>query len=173
MPTIQVQVRRFSAVSPRPFEEVVARLTATIGRPDMAAFHLALVAASTIADVETAVQRAVGPSQLMEFARFDPGDVLRKERGGKGPKIFRFLVGNPLIMKEMAKSVPEAASYAPVTILVDERGDGVHLTYDSMESLIAPYGSRAAQAVAKALDAKVEDLLENAARGTVSSWKPR
>ena len=32
MPTIEVQVRRFSVVSSRPFEEIVRRLTATIGR---------------------------------------------------------------------------------------------------------------------------------------------
>jgi hypothetical protein len=31
-------------------------------------------------------------------------------------------------MKEMAKHVPDAGSYAPVTILVDEREDGVHLS---------------------------------------------
>ena len=78
----------------------------------------------------------------MEFVRFDAGEVLRKERGGRGPKILRLVVGNPLIMKEMARTVPDAASYAPVTILVDERADGVHLSYDSMASLIAPYGSR-------------------------------
>ena len=46
-------------------------------------------------------------------------------------------------MKEMAKTVPDAASYAPITILVDERADGIHLSYDSMARLIAPYGSEA------------------------------
>jgi hypothetical protein len=65
-------------------------------------------------------------------------------------------------MKEMAKTVPDAASYAPVTILVDERADGVHLSYDSMASLIAPYGSEVALAVAKDLDAKIEILLQTA-----------
>ena len=85
----------------------------------------------------------------MEFVRFDAGEVLRKERGGQGPKILRLVVGNPLIMKEMVKTVPDAASYAPVTILVDERADGVHLSYDSMASLIAPYGSQSALAVAR------------------------
>ncbi len=63
------------------------------------------------------------------FDRFDFGDVLRKERGGERPKMLRLVVGNPLIMKEMAKIVPDAASYAPVTILIDERADGVHLSY--------------------------------------------
>jgi uncharacterized protein (DUF302 family) len=100
----------------------------------------------------------------MEFVRFDAGQVLRKERGGQGPKILRLVVGNPLIMKEMAKTVPDAASYAPVTILVDERADGVHLSYDSMTSLLAPYESQVALAVARDLDAKIESLLETAAR---------
>jgi uncharacterized protein (DUF302 family) len=100
----------------------------------------------------------------MEFVRFDAGEVLRKEQGGQRPKILRIVVGNPLIMKEMAKSVPDAASYAPVTILVDERADGVHLSYDSMASLIAPYGSQAALAVARDLDAKIETLLQKAAQ---------
>ena len=143
-PSIEVKVRRVSVVSSRPFEEIVTKLTATIGHPDMNAFHKAVAAATTTADLEGVVQGAIGSSDLMEFVRFDAGDVLRKERGGHGPKIVRLVVGNPLIMKEMAKTVPDAASYAPVTILVDERADGVHLSYDSMASLIAPYGSHAA-----------------------------
>jgi uncharacterized protein (DUF302 family) len=164
MPTIKVQVRRFSVVSSRPFEEIVRRLTATIGHPDMNAFRKAVAAGTTVADLEEVVHRAIGSSDLMEFVRFDGGEILRKERDGQGPKILRLVVGNPLIMKEMAKAVPDAASYAPITILVDERADGVHLSYDSMESLIAPYGSQPALAVARDLDAKIEDLLETAAR---------
>lgn len=163
MPTLEILVQRFSVVSSSSFEEVVRRLTATIGRPDMKAFHGALAAARTLADLEEAVQRAIGPSGLMEFIRFDAGEVLRKERGGQDPKILRLVVGNPLIMKEMAKAVPDAAAYAPVTILVDERADGVHLSYDLMASLLAPYGSQAALTVARDLDAKVESLLRAAA----------
>jgi aliphatic nitrilase len=164
MPTIEVPVRRVSVVSSRPFEEIVRRLTATIGHPDMNAFHKALSAATTVADLQAVVQGAIGSSDLLEFARFDAGEVLRKERGGQGPKILRLVIGNPLIMTEMAKTVPDAASYAPITILIDERADGVHLSYDSMASLIAPYGSQAALAVARDLDAKIEGLLETAAR---------
>jgi hypothetical protein len=164
MPTMEVRVRRFSVVSSRPFEEVVSRMTATIGRPDLTTFQRALAAARTAADLQEVVRGAVGSSDLMEFIRFDMGGVLRKERGGHGPQSLRFVVGNPLIMKEMAKAVPDAAAYAPVTILVDERADGVHLSYDSMASLLAPYGNQAASAVAADLDAKVENLLETAAR---------
>jgi hypothetical protein len=59
--------------------------------------------------------------------------------------------------------VPDAGSYAPVTILVDERPDGVHLSYDKMASFLSPYGNPEALKVAQDLDAKVETLLTSAA----------
>jgi uncharacterized protein (DUF302 family) len=163
MATIDIPVRRTSVVSSKPFDEIVRSLTATIGRPDLNAFHSAIAAATTVADLEDVVHGAIGSSDLMEFVRFDAGAVLRKERNGQGPKILRLVVGNPLIMKEMAKDVPDAAAYAPITILVDERADGVHLSYDSMASLLAPYENQAALLVAKDLDTKIEGLLAMAA----------
>ena len=59
--------------------------------------------------------------------------------GQNTPRIVRLFIGNPLIMKEMKKHVPDAGSYVPVTVLVDECADGVHLSYDKMTSLLAPY----------------------------------
>jgi hypothetical protein len=166
-----VQVQRFRVVSSRPFEEVVRRLTATIGRPDMSAYYSAVAAARTDAELEKVVQAAIGSSQLMEFTRFEPGEFLREEPGGEGAKILRLVVGNPLFMRKIVKTVPDAASYAPITILVDERADGVHLSYDTLESLLAPYGSQAALAVARHSDEMIERLLEAAAddRRMVSS----
>jgi hypothetical protein len=163
-PAREIRVRRFSVVSSRPFDEVVRRLTATIGRPDMNEFRGAIASATTAAELENVVRGAVGSSELVEFARFDAGEVVRKSQGGHGPRILRLVVGNPLIMKEMARTVPDAAAYAPVTILVDERADGVHLSYDSMASLLAPCGSQSALAVARDLDAKIENLLINVTR---------
>jgi hypothetical protein len=66
-------------------------------------------------------------------------------------------------MKEMAKHVPDAGSYAPVTILIDERSDGVNLSYDKMASFLAPYENKEALKVAQDLDLKVENLLNQAA----------
>src|SRR6202047_3702218 len=93
----------------------------------------------------------------------DHGAVIRKEAGLETPKIVRLVIGNPLVMKEMAKHVPEAGSYAPVTVLVDERADGVHLSYDRMASFLEPYKNPDALKVARELDAKVEKLLNDAA----------
>ena len=57
MPTIDVQLRRVSVVSSRPFEEIVRRLTATIGHPDMNAFHKAIVAATPSPTLKTWFKR--------------------------------------------------------------------------------------------------------------------
>ena len=42
-------------------------------------------------------------------------------------------------------------AYVPVTVLVDERPDDVHLSYDTMASFLAPYGNSDALAVARNL----------------------
>jgi uncharacterized protein (DUF302 family) len=90
------------------------------------------------------------------------GWILCKETGFDKPRIVRLVIGNPFIMKEMVKHVRGAGSYAPVTILVDERLDGVHLSYDRMASFLAPYGSAEALAVARKLDSRIESLLQEA-----------
>jgi uncharacterized protein (DUF302 family) len=131
----------------------------------MVKFLIATKGAQTFRELENAVQRSLGNSGLMMFMELDHGGILRKETGMGAPKNVRFLIGNPLIMKEMAKHVPDAGSYAPVTILVDQRPDGVHLSYDRMASFLSPYGNAEALKVARDLDANVEALLASAATG--------
>jgi uncharacterized protein (DUF302 family) len=107
------------------------------------------------------------------FIELDHGAVLRKETGLDKPKMVRLVIGNPLIMKEMAKHVPDAGSYAPVTILVDERTEGVHLSYDRMASFLEPYANADAMKVARDLDAKVEALLAAAADDETGTSKSK
>ncbi|HEV8415195.1 MAG TPA: DUF302 domain-containing protein [Bryobacteraceae bacterium] len=157
--TRQLNVERLTVISSKSFESVVAAFEAAIGHPDTRTFQNNMGAAKTFADLEALIHGAVGPSGFLEFVRFNLGAVLRKESGRETPKIMRFVIGNPLVMKEMGKHVPDAASYAPVTVLIDERADGVHLSYDKMASLLASYGSAEALKVARELDSKVETLL--------------
>ena len=159
----KIEIERLSVTSSKPFEVVVTALRAAVGHPDMAEFMNAIVSARTFAEFERSVQKGLSRSGLMMFTEYDHGSILRKQSGLDKPKIVRFVIGNPLIMKEMAKHVPDAGSYAPVTILVDERADGVHLSYDRMTSLLAPYGNSDALAVARNLDSKIETLLEESA----------
>lgn len=159
----QINVHRFSVTSTRSFESVMAAIDAAVGHPDMRGFYKDMAAAPSWASLEDLVHRAVGTSGFMEFVRFDPGHVLRKASGQATPKMVRIIIGNPLVMKEMAKHVPDTGSYAPVSVLIDERSDGVHLSYDTMASLLASYGNAKALEVARDLDSKLEKLLTDAA----------
>lgn len=159
----KVEIERFSVTSSQPFEIILKKLEGQIGHPDMSAFTKAVAAAESYGELEKIVQKAIGTSGLMEFTRFNLGEIIRKERGPGSPKILRLVVGNPLIMKQMADHVHDVASYAPVNILIDERPDGVHLSYDRMASLLAPYGCAEALAVARDLDSKIETLLRESA----------
>jgi uncharacterized protein (DUF302 family) len=163
MTTMHIDVERFTIISPKAFSEVVTKLNAVMGHPDMNMFQNDIKTTKTLAELEQVVHRAIGSSGLMEFNRFDLGEVLRRERGSEARQSLRLVVGNPLIMKEMVKLVPDAGSYAPVTILIDERSDGVHLSYDRMTTFLAPYGNPEALKVARDLDTKIEAMLMSAA----------
>jgi uncharacterized protein (DUF302 family) len=160
----QIQVQRFSVTSSKSFADVIAGVDGAIGHPDMKAFQGKVAAAKTYAELEEVIHKVLGPSDLMEFTRFDLGAILRKERGKTARNSVRLVAGNPLIMKRMVEHVPDAGSYAPVTILIDERADGVHLSYDRMAGFLGPYGNEEALKVARDLDSKVESLLSAAAK---------
>jgi uncharacterized protein (DUF302 family) len=163
MPINQIPVERWSVISSKPFDQILESIEAALGHPDMREFGKKVGAAKSLQDLEQVVHAIIGPSGFMEFVRFNIGQILQKEEGSAAPKILRIVFGNPLIMKQMAKRVHDAASYAPVTVLIDERQDGVHISYDRMASYLAPYGNLAALKVARELDAKVEALLTAAA----------
>jgi uncharacterized protein (DUF302 family) len=159
MATKQINVQRFSVTSSEPFRDVVSRLEAAVGHPDMSVFRRDVASEKRYPEVEKIVNKAIRPSGFMEFTRFDHGEVVRKERGAGSPRNLRLVVGNPLIMKRMVEHVQDAGSYAPVTILIDERPDGVRLSYDTMATFLASYGSPEAMKVAQDLHSKVEALL--------------
>jgi uncharacterized protein (DUF302 family) len=163
MAITKVEVERVNVISSKPFEKIVEALRAAVGQPDMSGFATATAGAGTFAELESAVRKGLGRTDLMLFMELDHGAILRKETGKAVPKIVRFVVGNPLIMKEMAKHVPDAGSYAPVTVLIDERADGVHLSYDRMASFLARWRNSEALAVARDLDSKIEALLRESA----------
>lgn len=142
----------------------MSAIDAQIGHPDIRKFLSSIHTAKDDREVQRIVKDAVGPTDLMEFIRFNQGEAIQQELGPDAPNVIRLLIGNPLTMRKMAKHVPDAGSYAPVTVLVDERKDGVHISYDRIATLIAPYQNEEALAVARALDTKVENLITAAAQ---------
>jgi uncharacterized protein (DUF302 family) len=129
----------------------------------MAEFWKSTHRAESDAELQNTIEKGLGRTGLMLFAEFDHGAVVHKGTGRATPRMIRFVIGNPLIMRQMVQHVPDAGSYAPVTILIDERPDGVHLSYDRMTSFLAHYSNSEALKVARDLDEKVEALLSAAA----------
>src|SRR5580692_8610449 len=162
MQTRRVNIQRWSITSPKPFNVVVASVEGAIGRPNMIEFIANMTAATSYEEMQKVVQDSVSEIGLMEFMRLDHGTVLAKAGIEGNPKSVRLIIGNPLTMQSMARLVPDAGSYAPVTVLIDQRPDGVHLSYDEMAALLAPYGNAEALKIARDLDAKVKRLLESA-----------
>src|ERR1700722_16585861 len=163
MTSRKITIEKVTVHSARPFEDVLRALEKGIGRPNMSSLREQMDKASSFPEFQTIIHGAVGDADLMEFLRLDLGGALRKDPAARAYRIVRIIAGNPLIMKQMVEHVPEAGSYAPVTILVYERLGKVHLCYDTMESLLTSYGNAAALAVAKDLDEKVMSLLTEAA----------
>ena len=73
--TKEINAQRFSAPPSRKFEDVAAAFQEAVGHPDMNEFRRNITAAGTYAELEKVVHGAVGPSDLMEFTRFDLGLV--------------------------------------------------------------------------------------------------
>jgi hypothetical protein len=111
----KVEMERFTVTSSKPFDAVVAAIKASIGHPNMAELWQATQRATTAAEL-AAIQPALGKTGLMQFAEFDHGTIVRKGTENHTSKMIRLVIENPLIMKEMAKRVPDAGSYAPVTV---------------------------------------------------------
>src|SRR5579863_4528258 len=99
----KIEVERFSLTTSKPFDEVVAGVNAAIGHPDMAEFVKSTHEARSFAELKSAVEKGLSETELMLFMQLDQGGVLRKETGRDTPRIVRLVIGNPLIMKEMAR----------------------------------------------------------------------
>lgn len=166
--TKEVSIQRLSVVTSRSIADVIEAFEAEIGMPNLVPLQNEMSASNSFEEMRDIIQGAVGTSNLMVFLKLDMGDFLRKQNKSLEPVSIRYILGNPLIMVKMAAHSPDACSYAPVTVLIDQREDGVHLSYDTMSSALAPYGSDEALSVAKELDAKIELLLKVAAGADAS-----
>lgn len=158
-----VPVQRVTVRTARPFDDVVDGVYAGLGRADLAGLLSRSSTAANRAEFDAIFANAAGSSGLIEFLSLDLGSAITIRTPEHGRRVLRIIAGNPVTMSTMATSVPDAGSYAPVTILIVERDGGVTLSYDRVASAIAGYGDPQATAAAERLDAAVVALLQSAA----------
>jgi uncharacterized protein (DUF302 family) len=159
-----VPIQRVTVRSDRPFDDVVAAVYAGLGRTDdFAGLNRQSLAARDRDEFDAVIEPIAGSSGLIEFLSLDLGGVLAIRDPDRSRRMLRIIAGNPVTMSKMTATVPDAGSYAPVTILVADRDAGVTLSYDRVASAIAPYAGQEASSVAEALDDAVLTLLRDAA----------
>ena len=162
---LDVAVRRHIFTSERPFPDVLNGIFGGISQPDIRALFGKLAASTSYEEFSSLVRQAQGSAGLMLFLRLDLDHALaldpQAHQGGR--RLVRLIAGNPVTMGQMTRHVPDAGSYAPVTILLEELPDGgTRVAYDTVTSEITPYGDAAAAQVAERLDAEVLGLLHQA-----------
>ena len=78
--TKQLNVKRVCYVSRKPFREVLESLDAGVGHPDMAELWRNILEANTVSEVDEIMRSSVGSSGLIEFLRFNHGEVVHKAK---------------------------------------------------------------------------------------------
>src|ERR1700683_4076247 len=159
---LEVLVRRHVFDSDRPFSSVLDGIFGGISRPDIESLFSQLAASTSYDQFSSLVQQAQGSAGLMRFLQLDLDAALTLDPQAHqaGRRLVRLIAGNPVTMGEMTRHVPDAGSYAPVTILIQQTPDGgTRVAYDTVTSAIAPYHDAAASQVAERLDTEGLDLL--------------
>jgi hypothetical protein len=159
-----ISVERHEWVSRRPFEEVREAVRDQLGTATLDELRPQLASAPDWDTFGALVAGAVGEAGLMLFLELDQGHALALDPANHAVRReVRFVAGNPVTMATMVRSTPGAGAFAPVTLLVFEAADGVHLRYDTLSSEVGAELADDAAPTAHALDRAVLGLLARAA----------
>src|SRR5207249_6084792 len=97
----KIEVERFTLRSSKSFDQVVAALNSAVGHPNMSDFWKSTDRAQSVAELQSTIEKVLGRTGLMLFAEFDHGAIVRKGTGRDTPRMIRFVIGNPLIMRRI------------------------------------------------------------------------
>lgn len=153
---------RVMVESPFDFDEVSSRLHALMGK---ATLHEVVALAKTATSEQEYVRQAtelIGESDFVLFAEIDHGRWLQSF--GIDRRIVRLIFGNPLVAVTMIRQDSAAGLFVPVELLVTENedGKGTSVSYVRPSSLIVVEDNPPLLAAARALDEKVDALIDRA-----------
>ena len=112
--------------------------------------------------VVAAVEARVGPTGLAAMARLDQGALLSLR--DEPIEATLYLVGNPVLAREVIGAQRCATLYAPFRVAVYGDASGAHVTYDQPSSVFASVGSSIVDTIAVQLDDKIRTAAEEACR---------
>ncbi|EHP44287.1 hypothetical protein OR16_03412 [Cupriavidus basilensis OR16] len=141
----------------RNFEAILGRFDPTVSA----------TLASDPAAAQARIRQMEGEQGLMIFAVQNHGALFALAGAQRHAK--RYHVGNPGIAFQMTRHDIRAGLYAPLSVLVYEAKPGaVRVEFDQPSTLFGQFGDADVLAVARALDGKLEKVIEHAAMLAVS-----
>jgi hypothetical protein len=144
------------------FEDTRARVEERVPLLDPAVAMEFVLRGASWHEVEAAVNGAVGPTGFVALARVDSGALL--SLSGQPLEATLYLVGNPLLAREITAIHPLAALYAPFPVAVYCDASGAHIAYDQPSSVFGSLGPTAVDEIALSLDDKIRRVAEEACR---------
>jgi hypothetical protein len=154
-----VRIRHGSAYD---FARTRARFEERVPALDPAVSAGLVIAGADWSRVRAEVEPLIGPFGLSSLARLDQGALFSLSGGPVEGTLY--LVGNPLVAREIVAHVPAAVLYAPFRVAVAREAGEVHISYDRPSSVFASLGSAAVDAIAADLDARISAAAEDACR---------
>lgn len=154
MSTHTVSVTHHTVKTSRPFDDVVDKIKAQLGRYDPTA-----LGDKTDANLRLRYQRMEGSSGFMLFDAIDHGALLAL--AGQSGRALQIVLGNPLFALEMTRHDLAAALYAPLRMLVFASNGETVIEYDQPSTLFGGGGNEAVRLASLPLDAKMEALVQS------------
>ncbi|MCS5719380.1 DUF302 domain-containing protein [Herbiconiux sp. CPCC 205763] len=162
--TWHVDVTRSEWITSRSFDEVLERLHAGLGRPDFTEFVTRINTIQGWDAYRRELMPEAGSSGLIQFLELDLGAVVPRDPDAGPYRSVRIIAGNPAAMESLTRTSPAVGAFAPITILLFEAADGVHIRYDTVASEAGAELSDAAMSAAARLDHAVVTLIVTAAQ---------
>jgi len=163
--TTQVTVDRLTFVSSKPVHQVIQAFESWLSSKLEETSKIIDVSKRTAEEKEKVWGEASKPLGLFLFRKFNMSETQAHFFPSPPPITLRYLVGNPFIMQRISQYIPDVVYYAPRTVVITDRLDGVHLIYNTMASYLASSESSEGLKLARELDEIFIFLLGKAANG--------
>jgi uncharacterized protein (DUF302 family) len=140
------------------FEETRARFEERVPLLEPSVSMELVLGSAPWAEVEAVVKETVGPTGLVALTCIDSGALL--SLSGQALDAVLYLVGNPLLAREITAIEPVAALYAPFRVAVYRDTTGVQIAYDQPSSVLGSLRSPQVDEMAAGLDDKIRIVVE-------------
>lgn len=144
--------------SKRPFADVLSKLESQMGRVNAEQLWQIGESSTSGEQFVQAVEPFVGPSGFTIFFETDHGLWISRLFEPFRAKLY--VLGNPLLAKDIVLQDSRVGLYVPTRLYVDKDKQGItHLAFDRLSDLLSQFHNPAISAVAEIVDQKLESLI--------------